>query len=95
MKCLPSAYVSQAQRCLVQILSCTGTYDSVVPFTTETGHMYAMEFDLGQMRIYIRRNLCIREGVRIRTPCVYAPTTRVNAPTTAYKHICVYAASGA
>ena len=35
-------------------------------------------------------------GVRIRRTlgCVYAPT-RVNAPTTAYKHICVNAASGA
>jgi hypothetical protein len=49
----------------------------------------------------IRRNLCIREGVRIHTRCVYAPRARVNAPTcvyaptAAYKHICVNAASGA
>ena len=40
-----------------------------------------------QSGVRIRRNLCIREGVRKRTPCVciYAhPPARVNAPTRVY-----------
>jgi len=36
----------------------------------------------------IRRNLCIREGVRIHTRCVYAPRARVNAPTCVYAPRC-------
>jgi hypothetical protein len=37
----------------------------------------------------IRRNLCIREGVRIHTRCVYAPRARVNAPPCVYAPTCV------
>ena len=40
---------------------------------------------------YIRRNLCIREGVRIHTPCVYTPTVLVYAPTRVYTPGCIYA----
>ena len=39
---------------------------------------------------YIRRNLCIREGVRIHTPCVYTPTVLVYAPTRVYTPGCIY-----
>ena len=39
----------------------------------------------------IRRNLCIREGVRIHTRCVYAPRARVNAPTCVYAPRCANA----
>ena len=54
--------------------------------------------------VRIRRNLsyghtylvpaALAGRIRRTLGCVYAPT-RVNAPTTAYKHICVNAASGA
>jgi len=46
-------------------------YGSSIPAFTRSGVAYT-------------QNLCIREGVRIRTRCVYAPTARVNAPTRVY-----------